>query len=337
MKAIPGLPKGLVSTQSRFKALETARAEADYLGSTSITPIWCGEEGYPEKMRGLTNSPVMLYTAGQAGFNGRPVVSIVGTRHATPYGISFTERLVADLAEAYPETIIVSGLAYGIDIAAHRAALKSGLETVAVVAHGLSTIYPAAHRDVASRMIASGGAVMTEYLHDVAPLRPHFLARNRIIARLASAVVVVESTEKGGALSTVRHAVVAGRPVFALPGRVTDLYSSGCNKLIADGVASLISSADSIVDALGLPRRTKEESASPSSSLTDGLNPEEMSILKAIATEPAADNDYISAVTSLPPHVLMAYLIGLEMRGLISSVAGNRYQLQIPFDINSKP
>ncbi|MDE6802190.1 MAG: DNA-protecting protein DprA, partial [Muribaculaceae bacterium] len=236
-----------------------------------------------------------------------------------------------------PHTIIVCGLAYVIYKAPHRAALKAGRTTVAVVAHGLSTIYPAAHREVASRMVVAGGAVLTEYLHDISPLRPHFLARNRIIARVASAVVVVESSEKGGALSTVRHAVTAHRPVFALPGRVTDMYSAGCNKLISDGVASLLTSADTIIDALGWPRSEKSEAASPLGSPLDGLNAEEVSILRAIAMEPTADNDYITAVTSIQPHVLMAYLIGLEMKGLISSVAGNRYHLQIPFDINSKP
>ncbi len=337
MKAIPGLPKALVSTQSRFKALEAARAEVSYLESTSIVPLWCADSGYPDNLRGLSGSPVMLYSAGTTDFASRPVVSIVGTRHATPYGVSFTERLVAGLAEAIPDVVIVSGLAYGIDVAAHRAALAAGVATVGIVAHGLSTIYPAAHRDVASRMIAEGGSVITEYLHDVSPLRPHFLARNRIIARIASAVVVVESSEKGGALSTVRHAAAVHRPVFALPGRVTDLYSIGCNRLIASGAATLISSADDLIDALGWTRSAKGEAAAAPPSPLDGLSDDEIAILRAIATEPAADNDYISVVTALPPHALMAHLIGLEMRGLISAVAGNRYQIQIPFDINSKP
>lgn len=335
MKALQMLPKGLISTQNRYKALEEARSEAEYLSKTSVNALWCLDESYPATLRGVAGAPVMLFSAGEVDYSGRPVISIVGTRHATPYGISFTERLVNELAENVPDVIIVSGLAYGIDVAAHRAALAAGVTTVGIVAHGLATVYPAAHRDVASRMIAAGGAVVTEYLHDVSPLRPHFLARNRIIARMASAVVVVESSEKGGALSTVRHAVAVRKPVFALPGRVTDLYSAGCNKLIADGVASMIVSADNIIDALGLPRRAKADVAEESNSLLDSLTADEMAILRAIATEPAADNDYISAVTSIAPHMLMAHLIGLEMKGLIVATAGNRYQLQIPFDINN--
>ena len=336
LKAIPSLGKNIISAQTRYQAIMQGQQEAEYISGVNVVPLWFREDAYPATMASVGSSPVMLYAAGSCKLDSRPIVSIVGTRHATAYSVSFTERLVADLAEALPDVVIVSGLAYGIDVAAHRAALKAGVTTVGIVAHGLATLYPAQHRDVASRMVASGGTILTEYTHAVSPLRPNFLSRNRLIATLADAVVVVESAEKGGALSTVRHARHAGRPVFALPGRVTDVYSLGCNSLISSGAATLLSSADDIIAALGWQRaisRHSSESASPLDGLSDG----ELAILRVIAADPTADNDVISSVTAIPPHVLMAHMIGLEMKGLVTSVAGNRYQLLIPFDTSINP
>lgn len=333
LKSIRGMTPNIASPQSRYKALEAARSETEYIRETSINVKWFQDADYPQRLLHSTSAPLIIYTVGECETTGRPTVSIVGTRHATPYGISFTEKLVADLAKAIPDIIIISGLAYGIDIAAHRAALTAGVSTIGIVAHGLATLYPAQHRQFASRMVNNNGAILTEYRHDVNALRGNFLARNRLIALMGDALVVAESAEQGGALSTVRHATRNSRPVFALPGRVTDNHSLGCNKLIADGTAQLISSAEDLISYMGWETVLPEKHQEPSSFI-EALTADEKAILHIIATDPTADNDLLATITSLPAHTIMSLMIGLEMKGIVTSTAGNRYQLLIPLNID---
>lgn len=332
LKGIKGIHKGVKSTQTRHTVLEKARREVDFITQRNVTVRWFKDtdvdaaERYPARLLRLDKAPVMIFSTGTCDLDKVHTVGIVGTRHATAYGTTFTERLVADLAERLEEPVIVSGLAYGIDIAAHRAALAADIPTVGVVAHGLSTIYPAVHRDTASRMVKRGGMVMTEYSSEAAVSRYNFLARNRLVAALSDALVVVESGEQGGALSTARHAAVAGVPVFALPGRVTDAYSRGCNALIASGIARPIDTADDIINQLGwLARRPKDDASVPS--IEDTLTPEEKLTLRCMMLAPECDNDMLTASTGLAPSRLMTILIGLEMRGIIASLPGNRSRI----------
>lgn len=333
LHAITGVGRTAASAQARFKAIETGRRETEYIARNNVRAVWYQDDDYPRRLMDTDSGPLMIYMTGECDLNARPTVSIVGTRHATSYGETFTDCFVAELAEINPEVVIVSGLAYGIDVAAHRAALKAGVATAAVVAHGISTLYPAQHRDIASRMVSNGGAIITQYTHDIKPLRPHFLERNRLVALLGDALVVVESAERGGALSTAHHAARAGRPVFAPPGRVTDTYSIGCNNLIAKGAARLLSTATDVAEYLGWAIARKEETKETGAEIP-ALTPDEIAIARVIQVSPLADNDTISAATGLAAHIVMATAIGLEMKGVISSTGGNRYQLLLPIDFN---
>lgn len=334
LRGVAAFPVKAASAQARYMALETAKKETDYIGRNGIRAAWYTDAAYPARLADSESAPLMVYFAqdGATDFAGRPSISIVGTRHATAYGVAVVESLVKELSRACPDIVVVSGLAYGIDVAAHQAALRCGVATIGVVAHGLGTMYPAAHRSIASQMTRSGGAVMSEYIHDVKPLRPNFLARNKLIALMGDALVVAESAERGGALSTVRHALRAKRMVFAVPGRLNDTYSMGCNRLIADGEAAMYTSAADIAQALGLELATArptlaEEPAAPV------LTADETAILRVIRENSPADNDTITLATGLQPHVVMATIIGLEMRGFITSTAGNRYQLNLNIDL----
>ena len=217
----------------RAEILAKAREEEVYINKYGIRPIYHTEPDYPERLRNCEDAPAMLYALGNPHSTARCVLAVVGTRHATAYGLDMTRALVSELAERVPGLMIVSGLAYGIDVTAHRAALSAEIPTVAVMAQGLNTVYPADHRDVARRIIHAGGGLVSENPTFATISRGSFLARNRIVAGLADAVLVVESDLRGGSMSTARLALAYNRDVGAVPGRATDTYSRGCNHLIA--------------------------------------------------------------------------------------------------------
>lgn len=235
-------------SEIRDAAIERAEKEIEWLdGHPLITPVFLTEDNYPGRLFECEDAPLMIYVAGNPDvLRSERTVSMVGTRNATVYGEMFIKKFVSDLAEIAPGTVIISGLAYGIDIMSHCAALENNLPTVAVVAHGLSTVYPAAHRSYVRQIIDSGGAIVTEYPHDARIHRVNFLARNRIIAGLSDCVVVVESDVRGGAMATASDGNDYNRDVFAVPGRVNDRYSSGCNRLIQQNKACILTSAEEL-------------------------------------------------------------------------------------------
>ncbi len=228
---IPGIGERLADYIISNRNLDKADEEIDWIGNNGIQILFYLDEDYPERLKQCEDAPVILYIRGNARYNRSKIVSIVGTRTPTDYGRSVTRELVDELAVRYPDVLIVSGLAYGIDICAHRSALRNNLATVAVLGHGFSYLYPSAHRETAAQIIHKG-ALVTEFLHGDKPESVNFVRRNRIIAGLADATVVVESDEQGGALITADIANSYNRDVFAIPGRVTDKFSTGCNRLI---------------------------------------------------------------------------------------------------------
>lgn len=333
MKAVCPLPRGLASAQTRYQALEQAGSEVEFIHKSGVAARWFRDADYPERLLRAERPPVMVYTVGNTDINNSHIVGIVGTRHATAYGTSFTDSLVADLASRVDDIVTVSGLAYGIDIAAHRASLAAGIPTVAIVGHGLNRIYPAIHRDTAGRMVKNGGMILTDYRHDSAISPYNFLARNRLVAALCDALVVVESGAHGGALATARLARKCGTPVFALPGRVTDNYSIGCNHLISAGVAQCMQSADDIIEALGWPAKSNTQPEPPD--IVSTLTTDERTLLHHIQVAQGCDNDTLAALTALPPARIMTIMIGLEMRGIVALEPGNRYSIVKTIDPSS--
>ena len=255
------------------------------------------------------------------------MISIVGTRKPTPYGLDFCNRFVDELAGYFPDATIVSGLAYGIDAAAHIKALDKDIPTVAVVAHGLNMIYPAAHRNLAKEIIRSGGSILSEYPFDTAPFKPNFLARNRIVAGLSDVTIVVESNVKGGAMSTANFAFLYNRDVMALPGRISDEQSSGCNLLIRKNKAHLIECAADLMgitgwQPMGISVDTRQRNLFPE---LDGDSGKIYELLK-YNKEPV-QMDHLVHATGIATSKLMSLLNELEFDGVIMRHPGNRYSL----------
>lgn len=308
----------------RENLLVMAEDEMAYNDSNRIRELYFTDDDYPRLLQQCSDSPLMLYVLGDCDFNNSRIVSIVGTRHATGYGVNFVNNLVADLTAKVDNIVIVSGLAYGIDIAAHRAALNSHLPTIGVVAHGLSTIYPSSHRNDAAQIVHSGGMIISEYRHDATIHKGNFLARNRIVAGIAECLVVAESAAKGGALVTARIASEYSRDVFALPGRTSDIYSQGCNSLIARNVAHLVSDADDIIEVMGW--ETKAE-AGTQKCLFPELTAEEVKVVDYLREKGDARLNNISVDTGIAVPRLMSVMVNLEFKGVVITFPGGSYRL----------
>ena len=313
----------------RYQARERARVEADFIERKNLRALTPLSEDYPCRLLEVDAPPRLLTVCGEADLNAERMLAVVGTRRATPYGVSATESLLAGLKEGVGDTTVVSGLAYGIDAAAHAAALKLEMPTVAVVAHGLGMIYPASHRDLAARMVAAGGAVVTEYLHDVKPYRSSFLERNGVIAAISDAVLVVESAVKGGALSTAARAAALGRPVLAVPGRMTDEASAGTNHLIATQRGEMVVSASSIIDALGwTPQKPASRGRVSQPSLFPELTEAQQALVSVLrAHEEPLTVDELTRLSGLPVHVVAAELSEMEFERVVLRWPGSRFQL----------
>lgn len=322
----------LTSTRSRIfdryyrdSLIERARRERDFIAANNIRPLYFTDEDYPRRLDDVPDAPLMLYTLGKADLNRGHVIGIVGTRHATPYGLDFVNRLVADASTTLAEpVIVVSGLAFGIDASAHSAALRNNVPTAGVLAHGLNMIYPAQHRQMAADMVRNGGLLVTEYTSDAAVHKGNFLARNRIVAGLCDTLIVAESARKGGAMVTARLASDYNREVFALPGRTSDKYSQGCNKLISGHVATLVSDASELIDAMGWAVR---ETAPVQKELFPQLSPEELTVTECIRRKGEATLPEITMALNGSVAKVMALLIDMEFKNLILTYPGGKYRL----------
>lgn len=322
---MPHLPAAMMAGSYRRTLVEAAETELSFMQKSGIRPVYFTDSAYPARLAECDDAPLLLYSLGDASLNAPHIISIVGTRRATPYGISFVENLVSDLAAKLgPDTVIISGLAYGIDITAHRAALRAGIPTVAVLAHGLNTLYPAAHRQTAAEILRAGGAMLTEYASQDTMHRGNFIARNRIVAGMADCVVVAESAERGGALATASIAMSYSRDVMALPGRISDTYSKGCNALIARNQAALITCADDLIAAMGwesIP--DSQEGLQPSLPI---LSPDEERIIDYLHTSGEGSLNQMCVDLSIPVSQLMAMLMSLEFAGHILTYPGGKYR-----------
>ncbi|MEF9924182.1 MAG: DNA-processing protein DprA [Muribaculaceae bacterium] len=320
-----GTKSKIMNSDYRKKALDKALKEIDFITKNDIGITYFTDNTYPTRFLNAPDAPILFFTKGDCNLNAPKVISIVGTRHATTYGQHFTETIINEISESFPKTIIVSGLAYGIDICAHKAALNAGLPTVAVLAHGLNTIYPAQHRNSAINIIRNGGALLTDYTSQDIIHRANFIARNRIVAALSDCTIVVESASKGGALITAGIAESYNRDVFALPGRSSDQYSEGCNKLIRLNAASLITCADDLINAM---RWEKPKSNQPKEKqLFPDLSTEEQPIVDYITTHGETHINALSGATNIPISQLLSLLVELEFKGILLSAPGGRYTI----------
>lgn len=309
--------------------IKRAEFELKFMQEHQIRAITLNNDDYPQRLRECADAPIIMYYKGNADLNQAKVISIVGTRQCTQYGIDLIRRFVSELRKDCPEVLIVSGLAYGVDINAHRQALAQGYPTVAVLAHGLDQIYPYHHRDTAAQMLNHGG-LLTEFMSQTNADKPNFVRRNRIVAGLADTTIVIESKAKGGSLITAEIAQSYDRSVFAFPGAVGMSCSEGCNNLIRDNVAALISNTDDFVRAMGWQDETKRKEA-----LSDGiernlfpdLSSEESKIVRQLQQTNDLQLNILSVKTGIPIGQLTALLFQLEMKGVIKPLAGGMYHL----------
>jgi len=329
LSAIPGIgPATASAIIENRNVIELAEKEVDFVEKNKIKAIFFTDENYPKKLGYCDDAPLMLYVKGDAELDLRPVLSIVGTRRATDRGIINCENLIEGLAQRYPELLIVSGLAYGIDICAHKAAMKNGISTVSVVAHGLDRIYPYVHRETAKKMVESGGAVITEFISGTVPDRHNFVQRNRIVAGLAEAVVVVESGLKGGALITAGLAHSYNRDVLAIPGNPQDEFSKGCNFLIKRNIAALIENAEDVEYALGWESRKRTDSQLTQRKLFPEFGSEEERLIYAVLSEEKElTSGELSVKCDMPVSRINSLLLNLEFQGLVKALPGNAFRV----------
>ncbi|MDE6468584.1 MAG: DNA-processing protein DprA, partial [Muribaculaceae bacterium] len=325
LAAITQVKQNYFDDERRAKALASARQERLFVDEHDIKALYFNEESFPERLLRCVDGPAMLYAMGHVeAAAAKHCISIVGTRHATAYGVDFTRRLVEDLADALDDVLIVSGLAYGIDIAAHRAALSAGIPTAAVLAHGLNTVYPADHRNDAREILRNSGFIATEYCSWQQTHKGNFLARNRIIAGLSDLTIVVESDIKGGAMSTARIASAYNRDVMALPGRINDTYSRGCNELIANGTAALIRDAS---DVLALMNWTGREKPGNQKEISFEIPDRYVPVLDLLRERPDATVNDICVRLNMPFAHISALLFQMELEDYVISLPGGRYTL----------
>lgn len=324
---VPGTRQRTVEALESSQVFTRAQQEYDYVLKNNISCLTYWDDRYPSRLRECEDAPIVLYYRGNADLNQLHVVNLVGTRHATEYGTQICATFIRDLKEICPDVLVVSGLAYGIDIHAHRESLANGVATVAVLAHGLDRIYPYLHRDTAQQMLENGG-LLTEYMTGTAPDRQNFVSRNRIVAGMCDATIVVESAQKGGSLITADIAESYHRDCFAFPGRISDEYSKGCNQLIRDNKASVLLSAEDLVKALSWDSQlSAKKRENVQRCLFVELSDEQQAVVDVLNRMGNMQINALVVETNIPIHKMTGLLFELEMKGVVRALAGGVYQL----------
>lgn len=324
---IEGVNSRVVELLDNPAAWQRAEAELEFAEKNGLQCLTLKDEAYPSRLRECEDAPIALFFKGTCDFNRLHVVSMVGTRNATEYGKEFCESFIADLARLLPDTLVMSGLAYGIDIHAHRAALQHGLSTVGVLAHGLDRIYPYVHRHTATEMLRDGG-LLTEFPSSTNPDRQNFVCRNRIVAGMADATIVVESAERGGSLITADLANGYNRDCFAVPGRLDNILSKGCNKLIHDHKARLLLSAEDFAESMGwMPSQSSQRPQAVQRSLFVDLDSDEQCIVNLLEKMGDTHINTLMVESNIAINRLTSLLFELEMKGVVRALVGGTYKL----------
>jgi len=323
LEKIPGIGTFYASAVINQNVFQRAEEELKFIEKNNIQPLFYLDADYPKRLTHCEDGPVMLYFKGKTNFNTTKVISIVGTRESTEYGERMCNKLIEDLAAH--DVLIVSGLAYGIDICAHKAALKNNLPTVGVFAHGLDKIYPAIHKSTADKMLLNGG-LLTDFTSNTRPNPENFPRRNRVVAGISDATIVIESKKNGGSLITADIANSYSRDVFAYPGRVGDATSEGCNNLIKQNKAALIQSATDVIYLLGWEQH-KQKKQQVQKQLFVELKPDEELVVSILKQKESVNIDDLCFSTKMPMSKVSSLLLNLEFSGIVKSLPGKMYKL----------
>ncbi|MCI2228640.1 DNA-processing protein DprA [Polaribacter sp. MSW13] len=322
LQKINGIGSHALSHLFDVKNIELATQELSYIKENNIAYSYFLDDDYPINLQHCIDAPILFFKDGNINFSNKKIISIVGTRNMSSYGRDFCKSLIDELAVYNP--LIVSGFAYGVDICAHKAAVKNKLQTIAVLAHGFDQIYPKVHKKYIHQLNENGG-FLTEFWHDEAPLRENFLKRNRIVAGISNATIIIESAEKGGSLVTADIANSYDRDVFAVPGRITDVYSKGCNNLIKNNKAYLLSSPKDIIRMLNWDLQKK---AIPvQKQLFHDLNENEQKVYDLLREKGQLLVDVISLECNIPIFQLSSILLQMELKGVLKPLPGKMFAL----------
>ncbi|WPR72228.1 DNA-processing protein DprA [Flavobacterium sp. NG2] len=321
LASIDGVGSMLLKSLKDKTVFEKAEKELAFIRANNIKTQFFQEEGYPERLKHCFDSPVMLFTSGNIDLTNRKLISIVGTRQITSYGTEFCRKLIEDLAPLNP--VIVSGFAYGVDIVAHQLAMEHNLQTIGVVAHGLNQIYPKPHKKYVAKVEENGG-FMTEFWSTTNPDKENFVRRNRIVAGMTEATIVIESAERGGSLITANMANDYNRDVFAVPGRVTDKYSQGCNYLIKTQKANVLTSAADLVYMLNWD--IKEETKPIQKQLFVSLDNDEQKVYDYLLKTGKELMDIIALNCDFPIYRISGLLLNMELKGVIRPLPGKMFE-----------
>ena len=325
---IPGIGEVLSNEIVSQDVMARAQKELEFVRKNNIETMFYADKTYPYRLKECTDAPILLYYKGTNNLNDSKFIGIVGTRNATESGREICQKFVSELFSNIPNVTIVSGLAYGVDICAHKASIELGATTIGVMGHGLDRIYPAVHRSTAVKMLQNGG-LLTEYMSETNPDRQNFVQRNRIIAGLCDAMVVVESGRKGGALITAELANDYNRDVFAFPGRINDEWSAGCNKLIKENRAALIESADDLMKFMSWEsQEMNSKSNIVQTSLFADLSDTDLEVVTTLRKYPDGVNvNELTILLNKPYSKLSSHLLEMEFKGLVKCLPGGMYRV----------
>lgn len=319
--AIDGVGTVLMKNMKDKSIFEKASQELDFIRKNDIQVSFFQDENYPDRLKHCIDSPVLIFSGGNINLKNKKIISIVGTRQITSYGTEFCRKLIEDLAPLDP--VIISGFAYGVDIVAHQLAMEYDLQTVGVLAHGLNQIYPKTHKKYMARMEENGGFI-TEFWSSSSPDKEKFVRRNRIVAGISEATIVIESADKGGSLITANLANDYNRDVFAVPGRVTDRYSQGCNDLIKTQKANVLTSAADLVYVLNWDIESKPKAIQQQ--LFIELNSDEQKIYDFLLKNGKELLDIIALECDFPVFKISGILLNMELKGLIRPLPGKLFE-----------
>jgi DNA processing protein len=321
LMTIEGIGKVRASSIKAFKDFDKPKDELRFIRKYNIRPLFITDAAFPKRLLNCADSPVLLFYKGEADLNHPLIISIIGTRNHSDYGKYLTEKLVKDLEEL--NVLVVSGLAFGIDGIAHKAAMKNNLSTIGVLAHGLDQLYPMQHSSLAKEMVKKGGGLLTEFTNGIKPDKHNFPARNRIVSGMSDATIVVETGIKGGSIITADLANGYNKEVFAFPGRVNDIKSMGCNYLIQQNKATLVTGAEDLIANMNWSNTTVRKEKGPPGELSEN----ELRIVTILKEKNQTHIDELNAKCDLGNGLVAATVLNLELRDVVRSLPGKLYRL----------